>query len=200
MGGQVSGKRRIPKRGRNKAEESNNYWRGGGLVSLNCDGENGRVGIGKEGIWKWGRLFRYVSKSLPLPSKSLPPNLKTFLISFPWIWQRFQIPGGGNLKMGGRGGIWKRCLNSPRKSENVFNFLGGNLKTFSNSRGGFGRGEFQNVTPGNTSRPNASATAVTILYCYWGLVDFHWKGIRFNQHTCTYVCRYTGVYQTYYQP
>ena len=33
IGGQVSGKRRISKRGRNKAEESNNYWRGGASVT-----------------------------------------------------------------------------------------------------------------------------------------------------------------------
>ena len=48
MEGQVSGKRWISKRGRNMAEESNDYWRG--LVSLKCDGGNGRGGLGKEGI------------------------------------------------------------------------------------------------------------------------------------------------------
>ena len=52
--------------------------------------------------------------------------------------------------MGGRN--LKTIFKSPplRESENVFKFLGGNLKTFSNSRGGggeFGRGEFENVTP-----------------------------------------------------
>ena len=98
--------------------------------------------IGKERINLeiGGRVFKCVSKSLPLPYKfPSPGNLKTFLISLPWVWKRFQIPGGGNLKIGG--GIWKRFLNSPRESENVFKFLGGNLRTFSNSRGGeFGRG------------------------------------------------------------
>ena len=83
----------------------------GGECKLIVMGKNGRGGLGKEGIWKWGcmHMFRCVSKSLPLPSIPPPPgHLKNVFNFLPVSLKTFSNSQGGG------GGIWEGELHVTR--------------------------------------------------------------------------------------